>query len=57
MELIDESDVRNCPYCAETIKAEAIKCKHCGENLLEEDFWAESDRKKRERQAQIPSWV
>ena len=24
-------DIRKCPYCAELIKTEAVKCKHCGE--------------------------
>ena len=25
--------VKNCPYCAEQIHFDAIKCKHCGEYL------------------------
>jgi hypothetical protein len=27
--------IKQCPYCAEDIKAEAVKCKHCGEWLGE----------------------
>lgn len=30
---IAPKDLKECPYCAELIKAAAIKCKHCGSNL------------------------
>lgn len=29
----DTFSTQKCPYCAEKIKADAIKCKHCGSNL------------------------
>jgi hypothetical protein len=31
------SDTKQCPYCAETIKANAIVCRFCGKNLSESE--------------------
>ena len=31
--VILESDEVQCPFCAETIKRAALKCKHCGSDL------------------------
>jgi hypothetical protein len=28
------NDIKQCPFCAETVKMEAIKCKHCGSDIV-----------------------
>jgi hypothetical protein len=36
MNNIEEGKKKNCPFCAELIMADAIKCKHCGEWLRDD---------------------
>ena len=33
MVIVDESDQAVCPFCAETIKPQATRCKHCGADI------------------------
>lgn len=33
----ESSDTKTCPFCAETIKAAAVVCKHCGRDLIEQN--------------------
>lgn len=44
--LTGESSLKPCPWCAESIRAEAVKCRHCGSILdasgaraLSEPWW------------------
>lgn len=40
-EALETGDMRKCPFCAELVRREAVKCKHCGSELQAEPAPAE----------------
>ena len=46
------SDEKQCPFCAETIKAAAIKCRFCGSSLTDE---AHDNQRKEDRGVRVAS--
>lgn len=48
-----EDDEKKCPTCAEKIKLEALKCKHCGEVFNQEDIHIEREKRKTARKEKV----
>lgn len=47
-------DTKKCPFCAEEIKAEAIKCRHCGEMLNQNEVPAATGNGEDQQQVCCP---
>ena len=43
---MSEKNSKKCPFCAEVIKSDAVKCKHCKTNLDETPSTQQCEQKK-----------
>ncbi len=48
---------KKCPFCAEDILSDAVKCKHCGEWLNKQTVDSSTEQKKQEKQEQFSKVV
>ena len=47
--------MKKCPYCAELVKQESLKCKHCGE-ILDSQLKKEKALEQKKAQPKVPKW-